>query len=206
MTDLQSANVKQQGTFDTFFNKNYDPVNAGNNDYQITFLGTGQAQLVNQGTAAVVASVDYTSGSPFTINGMEFNVTAAPGDTIDFSLNPPEKKSMAQSLHEIQEILMDSTIDNSALQESIADALVGLDNGLEKLSLERASIGSRLNIAESTYESNLDMEIAARGARSALQDVDYAEASTEFAKQETALSAALATFPQVSNLSLFNYI
>jgi len=206
VTDLQSANVKQQGTFDTFFNKNYDPVNAGNNDYQITFLGTGQAQLVNQGTTAVVATVDYTSGSPFTINGMEFNVTAAPGDTIDFSLNPPEKKSMAQSLHEIQEILMDSTIDSSALQESIADALVGLDNGLEKLSLERASIGSRLNIAESTYESNLDMEIAARGARSALQDVDYAEASTEFAKQETALSAALATFPQVSNLSLFNYI
>mgnify|MGYP000545436471 CR=1 FL=1 len=206
VADLQSANVKQQGTFDTFFNKNYDPVNAGNNDYRITFLGTGQAQLVNQGTSAVVATVDYTSGSPFTIKGMEFNATAAPGDTIDFSLTPPEKKSMAQSIHEIQEILMDSTIDNSALQESIADALVGLDNGLEKLSLERASIGSRLNIAESTYESNLDMEIAARGARSALQDVDYAEASTEFAKQETALSAALATFPQVSNLSLFNYI
>lgn len=206
VADLETASVKQQGTFDTFFDKNYDPVNAGNNDYRITFLGTGQAQLVNQGTTAVVATVDYTSGSPFTINGMEFNVTAAPGDTIDFSLNPPEKKSMAQSLHEIQEILMDSTIDSSALQESIADALVGLDNGLEKLSLERASIGSRLNIAESTYESNLDMEIAARGARSALQDVDYAEASTEFAKQETALSAALATFPQVSNLSLFNYI
>lgn len=203
---METASVKQQGTFDTFFDKNYDPVNTGNNDYRITFLGTGQAQLVNQGTAAVVATVDYTSGSPFTIKGMEFNATAAPGDTIDFSLNPPEKKSMAQSLHEIQEILMDSTIDSSALQESIADALVGLDNGLEKLSLERASIGSRLNIAESTYESNLDMEIAARGARSALQDVDYAEASTEFAKQETALSAALATFPQVSNLSLFNYI
>ncbi len=101
---------------------------------------------------------------------------------------------------------MDSTIDNSALQESIADALVGLDNGLEKLSLERASLGSRLNIAESTYESNLDMEIAARAQRSSIQDVDYAEASTEFAKQETALSAALATFPQVTNLSLFNYI
>lgn len=206
VADLETASVKQQGTFDTFFDKNYDPVNAGNNDYRITFLGTGQAQLVNQGTSAVVATVDYTSGSPFTIKGMEFNATAAPGDSIDFSLTPPEKKSMAQSIHEIQEILMDSTIDNSALQESIADALVGLDNGLEKLSLERASIGSRLNIAESTYESNLDMEIAARGARSALQDIDYAEASTEFAKQETALSAALATFPQVSNLSLFNYI
>lgn len=206
VADLESATVKQQGTFDTFFDKNYDPVTAANNDYQITFLASGQAQLVNQGTGAVIDTVDYQSGSPFSIKGMEFSASATTGDTIDFSLNAPEKKSVAQSLHEIQVILMDSTINNSALQESIADALVGLDNGLEKISLERASIGSRLNIAESTYESNLDMEIAAKAARSSIQDIDYAEASTEFAKQETALSAALATFPQVTNLSLFNYI
>jgi flagellar hook-associated protein 3 FlgL len=50
------------------------------------------------------------------------------------------------------------------------------------------------------------MEIAAKASRSSIQDVDYAEASTEFAKQETALNAALATFPKVSNLSLFNFI
>ncbi|WP_338516623.1 flagellar hook-associated protein FlgL [Alteromonas gracilis] len=206
VTDLESASVKQQGTFDTFFDKNYDPVTAANNDYQITFLATGQAQLVNQGTGAIVDTVGYVSGEPFTIKGMEFEAVATTGDTIDFSLNTPEKKSMAQALHEIQVILTDSTIDNSALQESIADALVGLDNGLEKISLERASIGSRLNIAESTYESNLDIEIAARAARSSIQDTDYAEASTEFAKQETALNAALATFPQVTNLSLFNFI
>lgn len=206
VTDLESATVKQQETFDEFFDQNYDPVVAANNDYRITFLATGQAQLVNQGTAAVVDTVAYTSGSPFTIMGMEFEATAATGDTIDFSLDTPEKKSVAQSLHEIQEILMDSTIDDVALQESIADALVGLDNGAEKISLERASIGSRLNIAESIYESNLDMEIAAKTARSSIQDVDYAEASTEFAKQEAALSATLATFPKVTNLSLFNYI
>jgi flagellar hook-associated protein 3 FlgL len=206
VADLQNTVVKEQGTFDTFFNKNYDPVTSANNDYQVEFLASGEAQLTNTGTGAVVGTVGYTSGSPFTIKGMQFEASAAVGDTINFSLDAPEKKSMAQSLHEIQTILMDSTIDDSALQEAIADSLVGLDNGLEKISLERASIGSRLNIAESTYESNLDMEIAAKASRSSIQDVDYAEASTEFAKQETALNAALATFPQVSNLSLFNFI
>ena len=206
VADLQNTVVKEQGTFDTFFNKNYDPVTSANNDYQVEFLASGEAQLTNTGTGAVVGKVGYTSGSPFTIKGMQFEASAAVGDTINFSLDAPEKKSMAQSLHEIQTILMDSTIDDSALQEAIADSLVGLDNGLEKISLERASIGSRLNIAESTYESNLDMEIAAKASRSSIQDVDYAEASTEFAKQETALNAALATFPQVSNLSLFNFI
>lgn len=206
VTSLESASVKEQGTFDTFFDKNYDPVTPANNNYRVNFLASGQAELVNQGTGAVVDTVGFSSGQPFTIKGMEFNATAVPGNSIDFSLDTPEKKSMAQSIHEIQEILLDSTIDNRALQESIADALVGLDNGLERLSLERASIGSRLNIAQSSYETNLDMEIAAKASRSSIQDVDYAEASSEFAKQETALNAALATFPKVSNLSLFNFI
>ncbi|MDO6568459.1 flagellar hook-associated protein FlgL [Alteromonas sp. 1_MG-2023] len=206
VTDLEHATISEQGTFDTFFDKNYDPVTSANNDYQIEFLASGEAQLTNTGTGAVVDTVDFTSGSPFTIKGMRFEAEAAVGDTINFSLDAPEKKSMAQSIHEIQTILMDSTIDNTALQESISDTLVGLDNGLEIISLERASIGSRLNIAESTYETNLDMEIAAKASRSSIQDVDYAEASAEFAKQETALNAALTTFPQVSNLSLFNFI
>lgn len=204
--NLESATVKEQGTFDTFFDKNFDPVNAANNNYRVNFLAGGQAELVNQGTGAVVDTVGFTSGQPFTIKGMQFEATAVAGNSIDFSLDTPEKKSMAQAIHEIQEILLDSTIDNGALQESIADALVGLDNGLERISLERASIGSRLNIAESSYETNLDMEIAAKAARSSIQDVDYAEASTKFAQQETALNAALATFPKITNLSLFNFI
>lgn len=204
--NLESATVKEQGTFDTFFDKNFDPVNAGNNNYRVNFLAGGQAELVNQGTGAVVDTVGFTSGQPFNIKGMQFEATAVAGNSIDFSLDTPEKKSMAQAIHEIQEILLDSTIDNGALQESIADALVGLDNGLERISLERASIGSRLNIAESSYETNLDMEIAAKAARSSIQDVDYAEASTKFAQQETALNAALATFPKITNLSLFNFI
>ena len=203
---LESSSVKQQGAFDTFYNQNYDPVTAANNDYRVDFLPGNQAQLVNQGTGAIIDTVAYASGEPFTIKGMEFEAVAVAGDSISLSLNPPEKKSMAQTLHEVQELLSNPLTTDRQLQESIADALVGLDNGLEKLSLERASIGSRLNIAESTYESNLDMEIAAKASRSSIQDVDYAEASTEFAKQETALNAALATFPKVSNLSLFNFI
>ena len=50
------------------------------------------------------------------------------------------------------------------------------------------------------------VQIAAKAQRSSIQDVDYAEASSEFAKQETALNAALATFPKVTELSLFNFI
>ncbi|GEA11643.1 flagellar hook-associated protein FlgL [Alteromonas sp. KUL49] len=206
VTNLESAIIKEQGTHDTFFDRNYDSSTAANNDYQITILATGQAELRNTGTGTVVDTVNFTSGEPFVVKGLSFTADAAVGDTIDFSLDAPEKKSIAQALDEMTNILMDSTVEGSQLQESIADALVNIDNGLEKISIERASIGGRLNVAESLYESNLDLEISAKAARSSIEDVDYAEASTEFARQETALNAALASFPQVANLSLFNYI
>jgi flagellar hook-associated protein 3 FlgL len=206
VTSFDQATVSAQKTFDSFFDNSYDPVDTANNEFQVSFLANGDAQLINVASGNVVDTVDYISGEPVTLKGMQFDVTANPGETINFTLDAPEKKSMAQTLHEMQEVLMDSSTDSATLEEAISDALVGLDNGLEIISLERASIGSRLNIAESVYESNLDMEIAAKSSRSAIQDVDYAEASSEFAKQETALEAALASFPKVSNLSLFNYI
>ncbi len=62
-----------------------------------------------------------------------------------------------------------------------------------------------MNVAESIYETNLDLEITAKDARAQIEETDYAEASAEFAKQEAALSGALASFPKVSNVSLFNY-
>lgn len=203
---VESAKVSEQGTFDNFYDNNYDPLVSINNNYQLEVLASGQLQLTNTGTGAVVDTVDFTSTEPVTIKGMSFTLDAAPGDTVDFSLNPPEKKNVAETLHDLANQLINDNLSGDALTEALNDALVGLDNGMEKISLERSSLGGRLNVAESIYETNLDLEISAKSARSAIQDTDYAEASAEFAKQETALSAALATFPKVSNLSLFNYI
>lgn len=204
-TTVNSATIEQQSAFDAFSKSNYDAVTPANNNYELEILASGQAQLTNTGTNTVVETVDFASGTPFTIKGMNFNLNAATGDTVSFSLDQPTKTSLPETLHDLSQILTQS-IDGQNIDEAISDALNGLDNGLEKVALERSSIGGRLNIAESVYETNLDLELAAKGARSAIQDTDYAEASAEFAKQETALNAALATFPKVTNLSLFNYI
>ena len=102
--------------------------------------------------------------------------------------------------------LSSDSISESDFVNVIDDTLVGLDNGLEKMALETSSIGARLNIAQALKEANLDSEISLQTARSKIEDVDYAKASTEFAKQETALQAAFQSFPRVTNLSLFNYI
>lgn len=203
---VDEALVAGQGDFDTFYRNNYDPVTAANNNYRITITAPNQVEIQNLGTGTVVATKEFTSGQQFTFAGIDFNLQGSTGNTLDFQLDAPEKKNIATTLYELQQALNNEQIGDADYREALSDALVGIDNGLEKIAFEVSSIGARLNVAGSVYETNLDLEVSTKEARSAIQDVDYAEASAEFAKQEAALTAALTTFPRISNLSLFNYI
>lgn len=203
---VDEALVAGQGDFDTFYRNNYDPVTAANNNYRIIITAPNQVEIQNLGTGAVVATKEFTSGQQFSFAGIDLKLQGSTGNTLDFQLDAPEKKNLATTLYELQQALNNEQIGDADYREALSDALVGIDNGLEKIALEVSSIGARLNVAESVYETNLDVEVAVKEARSAIQDVDYAEASAEFAKQEAALTAALTTFPRISNLSLFNYI
>ncbi|GGW73428.1 flagellar hook-associated protein FlgL [Alteromonas halophila] len=203
---VNNARVSEQATFDTFYNANYDGNDATNNEFTLTVQGGGQVELTNAVSGVSFGTSDFTSGEPFTIQGMQFSITAGVGDTVDFELDQPQKKNLAETVNDLYEALSTPGLPQDDYQQAIDDALIGLDNGMEKVALEQSSIGGRLNTAESIYETNLDLEIAAKEARSSIEDVDYAEASAEFSRQETALQAALASFPRVSNLSLFDYI
>lgn len=203
---VNDATITQQNTFDQFFEDNYDAVTAANNNYQFEILAGGQIQLTNVGTGAIVATRGFTSGEPVSVNGAEFTFEGTTGDTIDFTLRDPEKSSIVETLNDLVNALNNEETSDSDLRETISDALVGLDNGMADIATEVSSIGGRLNTAQSIYETNLDLEIVNNEARSEIEDTDYAEASAEFAKQEIALEAVLTTFPQVSNLTLFNFI
>lgn len=203
---VEDALVAGQGDFDTFYRNNYDAVTPANNNFRLTITAPNTIQVSNVGTGAVLDTVSFTSGEPFSYAGIDFTLSGTTGDTADFQLDAPEKKNLATTLHDLQQALMSNDIGDADYREALSDALVGIDNGLEKISFEVSSLGGRMNVAESVYETNLDLEVVIKESRSAIQDVDYAEASAEFAKQEAALTAALSTFPQISNLSLFNYI
>ncbi|MDC8830446.1 flagellar hook-associated protein FlgL [Alteromonas gilva] len=203
---VEEALVAGQGDFDRFYRNNYDPVTPLNNSYQITITAPNQLNITNVGTGAIVATKDYAAGESFNFAGIDFTLNGNLGDTLNFQLDAPQKKNIANTLNDLEEVLNNSSVSDAAFREGLSDALVGIDNGLEKIALEVSSIGARLNTAQSVYETNLDIEVSVKEARSSIKDVDYAEASSEFAKQEAALTAALTTFPKISNLSLFNYI
>ncbi|WP_027855807.1 flagellar hook-associated protein FlgL [Marinobacterium litorale] len=92
------------------------------------------------------------------------------------------------------------------LQERFALTLDQINMSQERLSQATATLGSRLNTLNDAELTNTDFQLMTEGTLSAVQDLDYAAASTELAKRQLALEAAYASFAKIQNLSLFNYI
>ncbi len=203
---LSDYTIKNQGTFDSFHQASFDPSTPANNQLRFELVAANQIQVTNVGTGAVLENLPFEPGEMLTFKGIEFAVQGNVGDSFDISLNRPEKTNLAETLHNMFVALNDPNLGQQELSSMLDDTLVGIDNGLNKMARENSSIGARLNLTESVKGSQLDAEIANEKARSSIQDVDYAKASSDFAKQETALEAAFASFPRVANLSLFNYI
>jgi flagellar hook-associated protein 3 FlgL len=203
---LGGYGIRYQGSFDSFHQNNYDPINPVNNQYEFTISGANQVSVTNVGSGTIVDTLPYAADQNMTFNGFEFSLNGAVGDSVTLELKQPEKVNIAETIHNMALALKNPSMSSQEFLSAIDDTLVGLDNGLDQMARENSSIGARLNIAQSVKSSLLDTEVTTQQARSAIQDVDYAEASTDFARQETALEAAFASFPRIANLSLFNFI
>lgn len=201
-----SSRVSQQQQFDRFYEQNYDQVTTANNAFRAEVIGTDQVRITNVASGDTIDTVGFISGQPFVFKGIEFTIEGNAGNTVDFQLNRPSKKNVAETLNDFFLALNDENLGDGAFRETISDALVGLDNGMTSIANATSSVGGRINVATSVYESTLDIEIANKSARSIIEDVDYAEAVSELSKQETALQAAQATFSRVTGLSLFDFI
>lgn len=201
-----SSSVTQQSTYDKFHSANYDAVNAANNAYQVTVLAGNQVQVTQVASGNIIDTIDFSSGVPFTFKGISFDIEGAVGDTVNFRLDPPNKANIAETLNNFVIALRDENLDSGGYDEALNNALVGSDNALSNVADAMSAIGGRLNVSQSVYEANLDLEITVKAARSNIEDVDYAVAVSELSKQETALQAAQATFSRVTGTSLFDYI
>lgn len=201
-----SSAISAQSQFDNFHTANYDAVTAANNEFEISITGPSQVEIRNVASGSLEATQNFTSGTPFVFNGQEFSITGGVGDTVNFTLQPPVKKNIAETLNDFYISLQDSSISNDDYQVALSDALVGVDNSLTSIGNATSMIGGKMNVAQSVLGSNLDLEIAHKAARANIEEVDYAQAVSELSKQEAALQAAQATFSRVTGLSLFDYI
>ncbi|HFD79966.1 MAG TPA: flagellar hook-associated protein 3 [Gammaproteobacteria bacterium] len=81
-----------------------------------------------------------------------------------------------------------------------------IDTALDQILTFRAAVGARLNALDSQESINGAVLNQLEQTRSAIEDLDYAEAATRLSRESVALQAAQQAFVKVQNLSLFNYL
>ncbi|RMD79458.1 MAG: flagellar hook-associated protein 3 [Gammaproteobacteria bacterium] len=91
-------------------------------------------------------------------------------------------------------------------QPPAAAALDQLDRMLDHLSTVRASVGGRLNGLDAQERSNADALLRYREVLSKTEDLDFAQAVSDFQLRLAALQAAQASFARIQGLSLFRYL
>ena len=86
------------------------------------------------------------------------------------------------------------------------EALSDIDTALGSLLNLRAKVGARMNAIDDQKDANDAFDLAVTTVRSALEDLDYAEAISRFNQQLTALQAAQQSFIKIQDMSLFNFM
>jgi len=91
-------------------------------------------------------------------------------------------------------------------QAQLSDVLTDLDAALGSFLDARSSVGARLNALDNQESQNEKYVIDTKSTLSETQDLDYADAISQYQLQTTALQAAQQTFTKIKELSLFKYL
>lgn len=184
-------------------------------NYQVTFnvvAGVTTYDVVNTTTAIVIsAGNSYASGQSITFDGIQFDISGAPGNGDQFDITPSTNESVFKTISDLIDtlnvgIIPGDVASTTQYNANLNRALNGLGRGLDSILTVRASIGSRLRQLDSEQFTVSDLGLQYQQVLSQLQDLDFNKALTDLTQQKTSLEAAQKSFLQVQNLSMFNYM
>lgn len=171
--------------------------------YTISFTDPNNYEVRDAGNN-LVGSGSYASGDSITVQGVSMTFEGLPQAGDSMQLERGFNQDVFTTLENISSALaagVTSRIPNAAFA-----ALQDLDQAINHINDQRATVGSRMNTTESAQQTHDALDLHYRNNLSQLKDLDYAEATSQLAQQLTALEAAQAAFVRVQGLSLFNYL
>lgn len=196
-------------------------------ELEVQFTSATTYDLVDSTGAVILAGGDF-SGTPTSVP-LEAPVGTSLGITLTVDspvagnvvkLKVPANTETIMRPEEQKQNILDVAIElaivlekpvsggeqRTALNTAVSEALDKLDQVAERNLEARTAIGARVNSLDNTKTSNVDFKLFTQTALSSLEDVDFAEAISEFKLEETVLQAAQASFVKIQELSLFNFI
>lgn len=91
-------------------------------------------------------------------------------------------------------------------QNQLNQVLQNTSNMLTNVLSSQGNLGARMVETQSVQDTNADLKVQYGQTLSQLQDLDYADAFSNFSLTQTLLEASRKSFSQVQGLSLFQYI
>ena len=185
-----------------------DPSAWDGGSYVLTFAAP-DAWEVRDASNALVQTGSWADGGTVTFRGVTLALggTPAAGDTV--TVGPSAAQSVFATIDRLATAL-EGAGDGPAARATVAnvagDTLEDLDRALERLGEVRASIGARLQGAESAANVLGDASLTLTREISSLRDADMASTLSALSLQLTGLDAAQQTFAKLQGLSLFNYL
>lgn len=163
------------------------------------------------------ALMPYASGMAIPLksaNGVDFGaqvvVTGKPAAGDTFTVKASSSQSMFQTLQNLLGVLKSpvglSTYTNTQYISELNAELNNIDQALQNVSRVQSDIGVRRQEIDALKNTMTDLDVQYQANLSDLQDLDYAQAISDFIKQQTNLEAAQKSFAQISGLSLFKYL
>ena len=95
---------------------------------------------------------------------------------------------------------------NDEISQGVLDGLADLDAVSDRLQSSRSRLGELINRADSVEVRLSQQALTTAYERSAAEDLDMAQAISDFQNKQTGYDAALRAYSMVQRLSLFDYI
>jgi flagellar hook-associated protein 3 FlgL len=175
----------------------------------VTFNGDGTVDLTDSAAPPVTTTGLAIEDESLTVAGITvaFSGTPEAGDTL--TLAAPADRSLFAVYDAVlaaAEAPRSTAAERAAFENQLRDAQDGLEAAEVQVNGARGSVGARLAALNSERSVQEGTRLELEAQRSAIDDLDYTAAITEFQQQLTALQAAQSAFTRLSDLSLFNFL
>ena len=209
-----AANSSNMGTAVIDGGSVLTPSSLTGDDYEITFTvsatGVATYDIVNTTTGIPVSSANpYVSNNTISFDGMQLSIKGDPANGDKFTVTPSSNQSIFKTVGDLVAALETPSSGQpggTRLANNLKSTLQSINNSLEHVLSKQASIGARLQEIDTLESVGSDQNIQFEQMLSQLQDVDFAQATSDLQRQQLYLQAAQQSYIKISGLSLFNYI
>ncbi|NDY89947.1 flagellar hook-associated protein FlgL [Ideonella livida] len=177
--------------------------------YTLTFsVSSGVTQYtIDRGTLPPVGPVDYQAGKAIEVDGMSFAISGQPADGNQFLIRDASPAlNIFSALDRIVAGLRHTPSSTATVTQTVQKGLGDIDAGIDSLQSARSRCGELLNRIDGVDSRLQDQVLMGENTRSDAEDLDMAQAISDFENQQTGYNAALRTYASVQRMSLFDYL